>query len=89
MKVLRNPADNLVLQVGNTIERITYEGLSNVIKVITDYDTFYIATEDRDTYEITDRNDIPSDYYPSGYYLENDVWTYITPQVFPEPWEVD
>ena len=85
MKVLRRPADNLVLQVGINIDRVEHEGEQNVIRVETSNDLFYIATKDRDTYEIFDRDDIPNDYYPSGYYLENDVWTYIPKPVLPDP----
>ena len=87
MKILRN-TDNIVLQVGTSIDRVEFEGMKNVIKVDTTIpvpDIFYIATEDRDTYEILERNDIPEDYYPSGYYLEGDVWTYIPKPILPDP----
>ena len=88
MKVLRN-VDNIVLQVGINIDRVDYEGQSNVIRVETSEDLFYISTDDRDTYEIFERDDIPSDYYPSGYYLIIDEWTYIPLPVLPDPEDID
>lgn len=84
MKVLRN-TDNIVLQVGINIDRVDYEGAVDVIRVETSDDLFYIDTADRDTYEIFVRDDIPSDYYPSGYYLVGDTWTYIPLPVLPDP----
>jgi len=87
MKILRN-TDNIVLQVGINIDRVEYQGMSNVIRVETTIprdDIFYIATSDRDTYEIFERDDIPENYYPSGYYLVGDVWTYIPKPVLPDP----
>jgi len=87
MKILRN-TENIVLQVGINIDRIEYQDMSNVIRVETNIPhsyIFYIATDDRDNYEILERNDIPEDYYPSGYYLVGDVWTYIPKPVLPDP----
>ena len=87
MKVLRRPTDNLVLQVAINIDRVEHDGNLGVIRVQTSNDLFYIATDDRDTYEIFDRDDIPADYYPSGYYLMGDTWTYIVPTPLPDPWD--
>ena len=80
MKVLRTE-NNLVLDVAPTIEFV-----NDVIKV--EYSNgyfYYIATDDRFEYEILDRDDIPNNFYPKGYYLVGDTWTYIPKPILPDP----
>jgi len=87
MKILKH--NTLILQVADDITRVNHEGKDNVIKVTKNGLTpFYIATNDRDEYVIEDRNDIPNDYYPSGYHLSGDTWTYIEPPQLPDPSEL-
>jgi len=55
-----------------TITREDHEGEQDVIKVVrTDGYTYYIATEDRDAWDILDgftESDLPTDWAPNLYY---------------------
>ena len=85
MKVLRTE-NNLVLDVAPNIQFVNHNPDGDVIKVeYSDGYIYYIATDDRFEYEILDRDDIPNNFYPKGYYLVGDTWTYIPKPVLPDP----
>jgi hypothetical protein len=66
--------ENIVEDSG-VITRVDYQGISNVIKVIrTDGYTYYIATPDRDLYQILLVDNLPEDYEPDGYYYIDGEW---------------
>ena len=85
MKVLKTE-NNLVLDVATSIEFVNDYPENDVIRV--EYSNgyfYYIATNDRFEYEILVRDDIPDNFYPKGYYLVGDTWTYIPKPVLPDP----
>lgn len=68
-----------------TITRVNREGEVDEIKVVrTDGYTYYIATPDRDQWQILDgfsESDLPADWTPSGYYYINSEWVKNEPPV--------
>lgn len=66
--------ENIVEDSG-VITRVDYQGINNVIKVIrTDGYTYYIATPDRDLYQILSVDDLPEDFTPYGYFYIDGEW---------------
>ena len=87
MKVLRTE-NNLVLDVAPIIRFENDYPDFDVIRVeYSDGYFYYVGTQDRLQYEILERFDIPSNFYPSGYFLDGDNWIYIPPPVLPDPLE--
>jgi hypothetical protein len=73
MKIVTNQ-QNLIIGSGIEIIRESYQGETNLIKVILnndEYGFYYIGTEDRDLYKIIEISSIPDDFKNNKYFYNN------------------
>lgn len=76
MKIVINK-ENLVLDFGSEINRESFNGEQNLIKVSkNDSEGFYyIGTNDRDDYQIIEISSLPQDFISGKYFYNNNSFT--------------